>query len=105
MATRDNRDAQHPISGARPRGETMTDTLTKTGAESPEAPGAVCPECGEEFIYPLDVCDDCGEDFGDCDGSCGNPDCGNNHCMHCGGSFYSECCPHCRESLPVEMWI
>jgi hypothetical protein len=66
-----------------------------------------CPNCRHEFEdgEQVDICDACGEDFGDCDGSCGNPDCGNDHCQHCDDNIYNQSCPNCRETLPVHLWF
>ena len=66
-----------------------------------------CPTCGHLFqdCEQVDICDNCAQDFGDCDGSCGDPICGNQHCQHCGNNIYNQCCPECREVLPVHLWV
>lgn len=75
----------------------------------PELPGiktVECPACGELFENgkQIDICDSCDKEFGDCDGICGRPDCGNDHCQHCGNNTYTQCCPECLSPLPVELW-
>ena len=81
------------------------------GAESPSSESLDstpidCPACGTTFENgnQVDICDRCGKAFGDCDGSCGRPDCGNDHCQHCCNNTYAQCCPECLSPLPVELW-
>jgi hypothetical protein len=67
-------------------------------------PHTRCPHCDSLFWEALDICDECGEEFGNCDGSCGDPGCDNNHCQHCSSVSCGQCCPECRAPLPTDLW-
>lgn len=67
-------------------------------------PHLECPECNHKFneFEQVDVCQYCEKDFG----LSGEDENGfNSSCVHCGENLYTQCCPNCRETLPVEMWI
>ena len=61
----------------------------------------MCPNCGNEYIDPVDICDSCGKDFG-MSGKDANGD--GCTCVHCGENMWSQCCPACRNELPEELW-